>query len=208
MTKNNHNSKNNNRKNLIFFSIQEILDLSCIFDHFKKKSKVVKFTWKIWNQLNRKKNQISDFSDYYFSSYAEKTVKQAILWMPLSAYLFRLKSSIQKHAGSRGCSPGGGAGGQNPPKLKIFQHFSKFQFFFLKRSRIGRIESKTKFMIFIFRVMVIFALKITKIFNQFSPIARKIKIGEFFHYFSHAIQHTPHHSWKPDQNWGGGSAYP
>ena len=35
----------------------------------KKISKVVKCTWKMWNRLNRKKNQISDFSDIYFSSY-------------------------------------------------------------------------------------------------------------------------------------------
>ena len=32
-------------------------------------SKVLKFTWKMWNRLNRKKNPISDFSDLYFSSY-------------------------------------------------------------------------------------------------------------------------------------------
>ena len=31
--------------------------------------KSVKFTWKIRNQLNRKKNQILDFSDFYFLSY-------------------------------------------------------------------------------------------------------------------------------------------
>ena len=35
-------------------------------------SKVVKCTWKIGNRLNRKKNQISDFSDFYFSSYHRK----------------------------------------------------------------------------------------------------------------------------------------
>ena len=29
-------------------------------------SKVFKFTWKIWNRPNRKKNQISDFYDFYF----------------------------------------------------------------------------------------------------------------------------------------------
>ena len=28
---------------------------------------------------------------------------------------------------------------------------------------------------------------------QFWMITRKIEIGEFFHYFSHIIQHTPHH---------------
>ena len=31
---------------------------------------------------------------FYFSSYEEKTMKQAIPWMPLSANLFRLESSI------------------------------------------------------------------------------------------------------------------
>ena len=68
--------------NLVFLSIQPIADLSSklkknIWFWIKSMqikiqfffSKVVKFTWKIWNRLNRKKNQISDF---YFSSYAEK----------------------------------------------------------------------------------------------------------------------------------------
>ena len=32
-------------------------------------SKLIKFTWKIRNRPNRKKDQISDFSDIYFSSY-------------------------------------------------------------------------------------------------------------------------------------------
>ena len=32
---------------------------------------MIKCTCKIWSRLNRKKNQISDFSDFYFSSYAE-----------------------------------------------------------------------------------------------------------------------------------------
>ena len=32
-------------------------------------SKVFKFTWKIRNRLNRKKNQISYFSNFYFLSY-------------------------------------------------------------------------------------------------------------------------------------------
>ena len=47
---------------------------SKMFQYWNKKnqfffSKVLKFTWKMWNQLNWKKNQISDFSDLYFSSY-------------------------------------------------------------------------------------------------------------------------------------------
>ena len=32
-------------------------------------SKVLKFTWKMRNRLNRKKNQISGFSNFYFLSY-------------------------------------------------------------------------------------------------------------------------------------------
>ena len=36
---------------------------------WKKNSKVVKSTWKFWSRLNRKKSQISDFSDFYFSRY-------------------------------------------------------------------------------------------------------------------------------------------
>ena len=55
---------------------------------------MVRFTWKFWNRLNRKKNQISDFSVFYSSSYEEKTMKQAIPWMSLSANLFRLETSI------------------------------------------------------------------------------------------------------------------
>ena len=98
--KNDHNSKNKNRKHLnlgFSFYSADCGFFSCKFDHFwrnfylfnilmfletwiffyrkrakKKLSKVVKFTWKIWNRLNRKKNQISDFSDFHFLSYAEK----------------------------------------------------------------------------------------------------------------------------------------
>ena len=35
--------------------------------------------------------------------------------MPLSANLFRLRSSMQKHAGSRSAAMVGGAGGAKPP---------------------------------------------------------------------------------------------
>ena len=44
---------------------------------------------------------------------------------------------------------------------------------------------------------------ITPIFDEFFTITRKIKIGEFFYYFSHSIQSIAHLSWKWDQNWGG-----
>ena len=39
---------------------------------------MVKSTWEIWNRLNREKNQISDFSDFYFLSYAEKNSETGI----------------------------------------------------------------------------------------------------------------------------------
>ena len=45
---------------------------------------------------------------------------------------------------------------------------------------------------------------ITPIFDELFTITRKINIGEVFYYFSHTIQHTPHHPWKPYQNWRGG----
>ena len=46
--------------NLVFLFIQPIADLSCKFKKFQYFfSKVVKFTWKIWNRLNKKKKQIS-----------------------------------------------------------------------------------------------------------------------------------------------------
>ena len=38
----------------------------------------LKFTWKIGNRLNRKKNQFSDFSVFYFSSYSHFSV--IFLW--------------------------------------------------------------------------------------------------------------------------------
>ena len=37
-------------------------------------SKVVKFTLKNHNRLNKKKNQVSDFFDFYFASYGHFSV--------------------------------------------------------------------------------------------------------------------------------------
>ena len=65
------------------------------------------------------------------------------------------------------------------------QCFQNFNFFFQnfsnlhERSGIDRIERKTKFPvfeIFISRVLVIFLLKMIPIFEEFSPITRKMKI--------------------------------
>ena len=44
-------------------------------------SKVFKFTWKMRNRLYRKKNQISGFSDFYFSSYRENSSKIVVIWV-------------------------------------------------------------------------------------------------------------------------------
>jgi len=46
--------------------------------------------------------------------------------MPLSANLFRLKFSIQKHAGSRVATPAGGAGGPSPLQKKKKNFFGDF----------------------------------------------------------------------------------
>ena len=79
--------------------------------------------------------------------------------------------------------------------------FPNFILFFVLWKRIGWIERKTKFPIFIFRVMVIFVLKMTPIFDEFSPITRKIKIGEIIHYFSILYSTLPiiHKNWIKTQ---------
>ena len=65
--KNDHNLKNKNRKfGFSFYSVDsgsfiQILKRIIFF-------KVIKLTWKIRNRLNRKKNQISDFTNFYFLS--------------------------------------------------------------------------------------------------------------------------------------------
>ena len=50
---------------------------------------------------------------------SEKKMLGFFAKMPLTANLFRLESSIQKHAGSRGAAPVGGAGGTSPPVKKF-----------------------------------------------------------------------------------------
>ena len=45
---------------------------------------------------------------------------------------------------------------------------------------------------YFFGVIVVFVLKMTPIFDEFSPITRKIKIVEFFKLFFQSIQHIPH----------------
>ena len=57
--------------NLVFLSIQPIL-FQIFHVQLTTFEFIFKFTWKIDNRLNRKKNQILDFSDFYFSSYHRK----------------------------------------------------------------------------------------------------------------------------------------
>ena len=71
--------------NLVFLFIQPITVLSCKFDHFWRiffggilmflihDFLLNKINKKILQKLNRKKNQITELSDFYFSSYEEKT---------------------------------------------------------------------------------------------------------------------------------------
>ena len=53
-----------------------------------------KFTWKIGNRLIRKKNQFSDFSDYYFSSYGHFSV----LFLKKSPQFSRSIQNIPHHS--------------------------------------------------------------------------------------------------------------
>ena len=118
---------------------------------------------------------------------------------------FRLETSIQKHSGSRGAAPVGGAREGIPPQKKIIfcsNIFQNFEFFFsLKffkftqniQNRLNRKKNQVfDFCDFYFSSLGHFCTFQTPIFDEFSPITRKIKFGEFFHYFSHTIQHTPH----------------
>ena len=95
-------------------------------------------------------------------------------------------------------------GGWSPPPIFFFQHFSKFpkkKFNFsnlYERSGIGWFLTNfylnqicnqiSDFCNFYFRVMVIFVLKITPDFDEFSPITQKIKSKKseiwFFFLFS------------------------
>ena len=90
-----YNSKNENWKNLKYdfsdFSFSNYSG-SKLFSGFFF-SKVVKFTWKMRNVLNQKKNHESDFSDFYFPSYGHFLV---ILWRhhPNFRWIFHDNSKI------------------------------------------------------------------------------------------------------------------
>ena len=93
--------------------------------------------------------------------------------------------------------------------LKMLEHFwTEFflsNFFFFKSVQIYKKDPESAFQknlkikfqifpIFIYRDMVIFGHICTQIFDDFFSITWKIKIGEFFYYFFHSIQHIPHYT--------------
>ena len=67
----------------------------------------------------------------------------------------------------------------------------------------------SNFAIFFSGVIVVFVLKMTPIFDEFSPITQKIKIVEFFYYFPHTILYSTfriiHKMSTPSE--GGGRGY-
>ena len=121
-----------------------------------------------------------------------------------------------KACGVQGRSSDGGWGGTKIPArektLLFLRNFKKKINFsnLYERSGTGWIERKTKFMIFpifIFWVIVIFWSLLWRHHPNFRwnfAMTRKIKIEEFFYYFSHSIQHIPHLPWSCDPNEGGG----
>ena len=136
------------------------------------------------NVLKLMKKQFSDFCDFYFSSYHEnwqfseqKWRKVTITWK-IKSEIFYIQSI--HHLESQAILE----------RLRKKNNFWNLH----GRSEIGSIERKTNFQIFIFRIMVILVSFLWKKSPQFLMITRKIKIGEFFYYFSRSTQNTPHHS--------------
>ena len=113
-----------------------------------------------------------------------------------------------------------------PPKINKFIHLFFVQIFFqclTKKKCPKNIESVQIYMkdaecgvtneksIFIFRVMVIFVPKIWSIFDEFSPITRKIKIVNKSYFAFHSIQHLLlifRKNLTTSERGGVGSAYP
>ena len=116
--------------------------------------------------------------------------------MPLSTDLCRLESSNPKKKFSK---PGYFifGRGQSPHLKKKKLHFFLFKisiFFSLNlhgRSGISRTERKTRFLIFIFQVIIIFIQKKNSIFYEFSPKTQKINckknVFHFWFYSAHSI---------------------
>ena len=123
--------------------------------------------------------------------------------MSLSANLFRLQSSIQKDAGSRGAAPVEGARGRSPAKKNITIFFcSKFPIFslqiYMKDPETAEWKEKPNFRFSFFELWS-FCEVFTPNNDDFFPITRKIKIGQFFYYFPHPI----HRRVISDYPWGG-----
>ena len=88
--RNRNNVATEKRNNFFSFSFSIVFFLNIFqkFSKFQFLSLIFKFTWKIGNRLNRKKNQFPDFSDFYFFELCRKTLQQKIYWMPLIVNLF------------------------------------------------------------------------------------------------------------------------
>ena len=85
--KNDHSSKVNphQKNNWIYF----------FFKMKKKNSNILKFTWKIWNRLNRKKNQISCLCEFYFSCSGNFLLKMIPIFDEFSRITRKIKSKNQ-----------------------------------------------------------------------------------------------------------------
>ena len=110
-------------------TIFQKLKIIKLFSHILK---VFKLTWKMRNVLNLKKNQISDFSDFYLSSYEEKHNVAGNSGLPLSANLLKLESSILSPAKQATNLFNVATEKRSKKKCEFFflEHFSKFHFFF------------------------------------------------------------------------------
>ena len=61
------------------------------------------------------------------------------------------------------------------------------------RNRLNRKKNQiSHFCDFYFSSYGPFCTQMTPIFDEFSPITRKIKIANFFYFVFHSIQHIPH----------------
>ena len=99
---------------------------------------MIKFTWKIWNQLNRKKNQISDFSNFHFSSYVEKQWSRQFL-NDVEREPVPTRVLNPKPCGDLDVAPVGCAGGLSPPQT-IFLILHKGGYVTIKEVRWRRLH--------------------------------------------------------------------
>ena len=169
------------------------------------------------NVLNRKKNHVSDFSDFYFSSYGENSSKidhifSANMAVPLDPACFRIEETPELVS----------VNGIFRKNLFSLLHAWAHIYWNKKNYKSGKVhvrerwgmcwnEWKINFQIFAiisFWDMVIFVLKVSN-FRWIFTITRKIKIGKILDMIFQSIQHISHLLCKDGYFKGGvGSAYP